>query len=46
MEAAKFTTLQLYSSLIVFITVDRQILPTVHHGSELSDWLIDRKLPN
>ncbi len=40
MEAAKFTTLQMYSSLIVLITVDRQILTTEHYGSELSNWLI------
>ncbi len=40
MEAAKFTTLQMYRSLIWFITVDHQILPTMHHESELANSLI------
>ena len=40
METAKFTTLQMYSSLIFSGTVDRQILPTMHHGSEFPISLI------
>ncbi len=32
LETAKFTTLQMYSSLIFSDTDDRQILPTMHYG--------------